>query len=336
LPLVRISSFVRYVRYLESDDAPVGRLLAAAGIPEALLDYPASAVPQDSAFRFGDLVCRALGTEHLGLHMALEGRLDDLGSYGEILQRSPTLHEYLRKAIALYNLQISGQHLWLSTHGEELRLNVATDGGTGVAAYQSHLETLAVTIIKIREVAGADWSPREIGLGYRAREDVPDVDVFAGSRILRGTGESYVSFPRRLLRAHLSNAVSASSSAYRESPARQPLPNDWVGAVRLQIETLLPARAYPIDTIAESLAVSTRSLQRRLAEQGLTYSQVLAETRLRLAANWLQYTDMPVHEIAFDLGYTDASNFTRAFRAKTGVSPHAFREDVKANPKRKP
>jgi AraC-like DNA-binding protein len=48
----------------------------------------------------------------------------------------------------------------------------------------------------------------------------------------------------------------------------------------LQIETLLPVRAYPIDTIAETLAVSTRSLQRRLAEQGLTYSQVLAETRL--------------------------------------------------------
>jgi hypothetical protein len=63
LPLVRISSFVRYVRYLESDGAPVGRLLAAAGIPEALLDYPASAVPQDSAFRFGDLVCRALGIQ---------------------------------------------------------------------------------------------------------------------------------------------------------------------------------------------------------------------------------------------------------------------------------
>jgi AraC-like DNA-binding protein len=336
LPLVRISSFLRYVRYLESVGAPVGRLLARAGIPEMLLDYPASAVPQESAFRFGDLVCRALGTEHIGLHMTLAGRLEDLGSYGAVLQRSLTLHEYLRKGVALYNLQISGQRLWLSTHGAGLRLNVATDGGTGVAAYQSHLETLAVTIIKIREVAGADWSPREIGLAYKAREGVPDVELFAGSRILRGTAESYVSFPRRLLAEHFPNAVGERSTWIPASPDGHPLPKCFGDAVRLQIETLLPARAYPIETIAETLSSSTRSLQRRLAKEGLTYSQLLAETRVRVAANRLKNTDMPVGEIAFDLGYTNASNFTRAFRAQTGVSPQVFRDNAKRNAGRRP
>jgi AraC-like DNA-binding protein len=329
-------SLLRYVHYLEAVGAPVGRLLMRAGIPAVLLDHPASAVPLPSAFRFGELACRAIDSEHLGLHVGLSCQLDDVGPYGDILQNSLTLDEYLRKAVSLYNLTTTGQRLWLSEHGKELRLNISTDGGTGVAAYQAHLEALVVTIIKLREVAGADWSPREIGLAHRARESVPDVDLFAGSRILRGTTESYVTFPRKLLIEHFPNAVGASSTGHRESPASHPLPRDLVSAVRLQIETLLPARAYPIDTIAETLAVSTRSLQRRLAEQGLTYSKVLAETRLRLAANRLKNTDIPVAEIAFDLGYTDASNFTRAFRAKTGVSPRAFRDNAKTSPGRKP
>jgi AraC-like DNA-binding protein len=49
--------------------------------------------------------------------------------------------------------------------------------------------------------------------------------------------------------------------------------------------------------------------------------------RLRQAADWLENTDKQVEEIAFDLGYTDASNFARAFRRQSGVSPQAFRRD---------
>jgi hypothetical protein len=77
-----------------------------------------------------------------------------------ILQSSLTLDEYLRKGVSLYNLTTTAQRLWLSEHGKELRLNVSTAGGTGVAVDQAHLEALVVTIIKLREVAGADWSPR--------------------------------------------------------------------------------------------------------------------------------------------------------------------------------
>jgi AraC-like DNA-binding protein len=84
-----------------------------------------------------------------------------------------------------------------------------------------------------------------------------------------------------------------------------------------------------IDTVAETLTMSRRSLQRSLAKQGLTYSQLLAETRMRQAADRLENTDEPIAEISFDLAYTDASNFTRAFRRQTGVSPQTFRYNAR-------
>jgi len=61
----------------------------------------------------------------------------------------------------------------------------------------------------------------------------------------------------------------------------------------------------------------------------------LTAIRLRRAADWLQHTDRPVVEIALDLGYSDASNFTRAFRRQTGVSPSTFRRQARGDGRRR-
>jgi len=309
--------------------APVEHLLVRAGIPAILLNHPAAGVPLENAFRFCDLACQTQGTEHLGLHVGLAAGLDDLGPYGRILQESLTVHDYLRKGISLYNMLITGQRLWLSEHGEELRLNIATVGASEIAKYQSQTETMVVTISKLREAAGSGWSPREVSLAYRTREGLPDIDLFAGSRILRGTGETYFTMPRAMMGLRFPGG-RGSPARDLESPAARSLPEDLGGLVQLQIECLLSNRALQIDTVAETLAMSTRSLQRVLARQGLTYSQLLAETRVRQAAHWLENTDKPIAEIAFDLCYTDASNFTRAFRLQTGVPPQMFRERARS------
>ena len=106
----------------------------------------------------------------------------------------------------------------------------------------------------------------------------------------------------------------------------QVLPTDLAGLVELQIASLLSGRAPPVDLIAETLGTSRRSLQRGLADQGVNYTDLLTKVRLRRAAEWLERSDRPVVEIAFDLGYADAANFTRAFRRETGASPTTFRE----------
>jgi AraC-like DNA-binding protein len=285
-------------------------------------------VPQESAARFIDLACGCLGTEHLGIYVSLALKLDNLGPYGEMLQRALTLHEYLRKGISFYDAMVTGQRIWLSEHGEELRFNVANLNPTGGTAYQTEMETLVPSLERCKEAAGPDWSPREIRIGYRTKTALPDIELFDGSRIVRGTGETYFTFPRTLLERRFLK-VGGREHATGDSGCGLDhlLANDFGGLVRMQIESFLlnGKGTYQADAIAETLAMSKRSLQRLLAEQGLSYSQMLAEVRQRLAVDWLEKTDKPVGEIAFDLGYSDSSNFARAFHREVGMTPQVFR-----------
>ena len=82
----------------------------------------------------------------------------------------------------------------------------------------------------------------------------------------------------------------------------------------------------PISLAAEMASTSVRSLQRELSKSKLSYRDVLAQTRFTTATRLLINTDTHVHEIAYKLGYQDASHFTRAFRRTAGMSPTQYRK----------
>jgi len=329
--VVRVASLLRFARCTESLGAPSEHLLAASGIPVELLDHPSAAVSLENAFKFGEKACKAADTEHLGLYVGMQTSLDDLGPVGEKLKRSTTVHDYLCQAIALYNKLVTGACIWLSDQGDEIRLNVATMGEGSLAPYQSQLETLAITVVALRQALGRDWSPDALGLTYRSREDFPENSCFEGSRILQGAQTSYIAIPRGALAAPFPCA-NRQSEPGADTIDTHTLSGDLAGLVQHQVDTLLGAKGLHIDTVAESLMMSRRSLQRCLAEDGTSYSELLADTRMHKAMNQLQVTDEPIMEIALALGYANASNFTRAFKARAGVSPQSFRRLANSDP----
>ncbi len=72
--------------------------------------------------------------------------------------------------------------------------------------------------------------------------------------------------------------------------------------------------------------MSVRTLHNRLAESGTTYQQLLDRTRRELAEQYMQQPNISVSEVAYLLGFSDCSNFSRAFHRWTGQSPSDFRE----------
>ena len=77
-----------------------------------------------------------------------------------------------------------------------------------------------------------------------------------------------------------------------------------------------------------TLGISTRALQRRLSEEGTTFTTVLRDLRREVAMGLIRHREMAVCEIAYLLGYAEPSTFHRAFRRWTGTSPREYRRTM--------
>lgn len=97
---------------------------------------------------------------------------------------------------------------------------------------------------------------------------------------------------------------------------------------------LLPSGEAAAEAVANRLAVSKRTLQRRLKDEGTSYADVLANTRERLARHYLTRTTISSNEISFLLGYDETTSFFRAFHDWTGQTPEAVRHGGETGPRR--
>lgn len=119
--------------------------------------------------------------------------------------------------------------------------------------------------------------------------------------------------------AHASETIA---ETYMESLDEGALAHE----VRQMLIQLLPSGRSDQDEIAKRLYRSRSTLQRQLGAEGTTYRQILESTRQSLAQKYLLSEDYTQAEIAFMLGFTDQSNFARAFKRWTGMSPGEFQK----------
>jgi len=129
--------------------------------------------------------------------------------------------------------------------------------------------------------------------------------------------------------------------------------DELLAAVRDQLETALEERTVPCDVreqvkqtlrrslagkrptlpdVARELCMSPRTLQRRLTDAGITFQQVVEETRRELARHYLGKSTIELNEAAYLLGYGEPSSFFRAFNGWEGTSPGQWRAQHSAAP----
>jgi len=104
--------------------------------------------------------------------------------------------------------------------------------------------------------------------------------------------------------------------------------DDIVSRTQAAIFKQLPSGRASIEEIAGKLGTSTRTLRRKLKDAGSSYKDLLAETRRELGKRYIHDKSLSLTEVAFMLGFSDSSSFSRAFRSWTGESPSAFRDSA--------
>jgi len=99
--------------------------------------------------------------------------------------------------------------------------------------------------------------------------------------------------------------------------------------IALEVQRALASRVaggdVGIDTIARPLAMSARSLQRRLSAEGVSYQALVDETRKEAARRYVAGSALSLAEIAYLVGYSEPASFHRAFKRWYGVTPEGFR-----------
>lgn len=142
--------------------------------------------------------------------------------------------------------------------------------------------------------------------------------VFFGCPVLFEQPRTLVSIPLPLLGLPLSKR----DPMLKELLERQaqalldalPDPNAFDQSVQQLLARLLPEGQVSVDKVAASLHQSTRTLQRRLADSGLSWQELLDRTREQLACGYLRDHGLSLAEIALLLGYSEQSAFTRSFK----------------------
>lgn len=98
--------------------------------------------------------------------------------------------------------------------------------------------------------------------------------------------------------------------------------------VRAVLHEAIPSGVITMDAVARKLALSKRTLQRRIETEGTSFQQILKETREALARHYLEKTSLPASEISFLLGFDEPNSFYRAFRSWTGKTPDSIRQQA--------
>jgi AraC-like DNA-binding protein len=268
------------------------------------------------------------GDEAFGLVAAEKLQPQVLHGLGLAWLASDTVYDGLTRLVRFGSLISTGMVLRLAEEGEFVHLQLGAlalerpawstrDYGVGMIARMCHLtlgEFLAPVSVRLERPAPAEPERWEYTLACRVTFDAGDNRVtWAGSDIR----EPLVTGDPALARVN-----DEQTQAYLDGFLVQTLSREVVD----KIVEHLPDGPPSQQQIAESLHVSSRTLQRRLKEEGTSFMDLLRDTRLQLARKYLRQPSRSVVETAYMLGFSEPSTFSRAFKRWTGEAPGEYRE----------
>ena len=319
---------VPIVTHLERLGHSPGELLQRAGLSLAEITSPGGRVPHERAMRFWELAVAATGDRQLGLHVAqqVEPGVMDLIEY--LARCSRTLGESLARTSAYFRLLHDRVEFQVELAGDQAILRNQVP--PGLATTPAYVENaLASAIVMARRMTR---QPIPVDAVYFRHEAPPDTagyrEVFRGP-VSFGAPVDAVLIPRSALDFELLQADSALASILERHVklllGSSPGPPTLQGRIARLLGSELAVWHPGASHVARKLAMSPRTLRRMLREEGCSFRDVLSDVRRELAFRYLRDPEVPIGEVAFLVGFSDANAFHRAFKRWTGRTPSEFR-----------
>ena len=330
-PLVRAASLKNYPEIARASGLDPLRMMADAGLSPSALDEPDLMIPADRVGRLLEASATRSGVESFGLRMAETRHLSNLGPVGMVIRDQPTLRDSLT-VLVRYHAALNGA---LAVMIEEsagvvvIREDVLVGDDTEVR--QATELAVGVLLRLMRQVTGPDWQPRRVCFMHAAPRDTrTHLRVFGPCVEFNHDFNGIVCSRDELDRVNPSADPAMARYAERLLDAIPPTPSATIlNDVRRSVLLLLPSGRCSIEQVANHLGVVCRTVQRRLAEQGLSFSEVVNAQRLELATRYVKQSARPLTEVAALLGFAASSGFSRWYQSQFGCSPSQSRTEAR-------
>lgn len=330
VPLIQTSILRPFTRYLEQLGVPVENGLRKAKLPVISLNNPALYISTAAFWDFAGIMAQREGIENLGILVGEASGANSLApTFRQLLLTCPTLYQALlltsRKLASRSSLSYIGV---VDTGADTSRFYHHTSFGLQHPSHY-HMEWFALSAMVeiVRVFTGPDWRPAEFGLISRRVPGPMILSRFPDTRFVYGQPSSYVSIDAALLSTPpcmeaVDQSITPVSTGHSH-PA-----DDFAGSLKQLMAAYLPEGTPSINLIAEVAGTSTRTLQRHLLAAGLNYRELLEQVRYDMAIHLLTNPDNTIMDIATQLGYSEPTHFTRAFRRMAGVSPRKYKQQL--------
>jgi len=300
------------------------RLAAAAGVPRAALTNPEMMVSISGMTSLIERAAEASRLEDFGLRMAKRRSLATMGPLGLAIRQQTTLRAALQVLIDFSWTANDALTFSLADDGEVSMFRIAQAPGRRRATTDLVLGTMFRVVQAIR---GSGWRPMEVRLMHG-----PPVNLEAYRRFYGVAPRYEQDFTGMIIRrreldepiAGADPAMADEALRYLEliqGPRRQRLSQRVTDLLSAQLTN----KAYSVDRLAEQMGIDRRTLHRRLANEGASYSELLTAVRRDLAQTLLGGSDRPLADIADALGFASLSVFAHWFRRNFGCTASTYR-----------
>ncbi len=256
-------------------------------------------------------------------------RPDDYGALGLAWKSAPTIRSSLERVERYCRLWTDNLTYEICDRDDGIDFILHRFGERRLGMRLSNEATLASATSLIRQTSSPRFRPRTVFLKHAAPKSISAHERYFGCPVRYASGRDALSISNEVLDRpnHLADdGISRFLISHLEAEIESLGNEDPVETlVEREISRSLSEGIPKMADVARRLAMSERTLHRRLSERSVSYKSLVVKTRRNVAENLLRRSQYPVTQVAFLTGFSEQSAFHRAFKRWTGHTPTAFR-----------
>ena len=335
-PIVLAAAATGITDHIDELRGDVDMIFGSAGIAPEMAGSPTLKLKLASFCNLFEEAARNTKDDNFGLWFGNRFQPRDLGLWGYAAVSSPTLGSALENLVGLFSHhQESTEMSYVRGSDGLMRLEYQIVAPEIMERRQDAELSLGMFLNVFRECCGTRWAPEEVHFEHPQPVDWREHEQAFSAPVYFSQPTNALLFRDDILALPMPGSdlrlMAMMQMCLKQLSSQPHSMSSVIAQVRNTIRTKLPDGYPALDVVAGELRLTSSAIQRELASEGLAYKDVVEKTRHDMAMMYLRQRQLQLSEIAFLLGYSELSAFSRAVRRWTGEAPRKVRAKLLGN-----